>query len=588
MNFKINETQQKLRGGYYTPPKLALALARWALNGSSEVRLLEPSCGDGAFLEAVQTASINSLPRNIDVHIDAVELNGKEILKAQNRLSGNGISKRREGFHNLDFFKWISLPTNRKREWDVIIGNPPYIRYQYFDLDQRILAQRIFENAGLPFTQRTNAWVPFVISSIQHLAPGGRMAFVLPAEIMHIMHASGLRSLLEQEMSEITIWNLKDMVFNEVLQGVVLLTTVRKNRPFQPLRSRIATSGLFDSFTDEKPAEITICEVQNSEHLPDLLVPTMVPTVHTDGEWMFGLLTPAERCITEKVTALDEVQRFTHYASVDIGIVTGANDFFVVDEQTRDAYGLGEISYPMLAKSDLIKGITYKSKDHKQNVLRGRKVFFLRFPESAPSKLPSLMKKYIAIGESQNLHERYKCRIRSPWYCVPYVWTSEMALLKRCHLFPKLVVNEMGAYSTDTAYRIRLNEEFVDKKDALAFSFLNSFTLLHAEILGRHYGGGVLELVPSEIERLPIPLYEPTSTEFETLDRMVRSSVGQSDILDYVDDLVLYKFLHLSRPDIKLLRKAHLRLQNRRLRTIQEPLFKPKLEIGLIPHRVAA
>ncbi len=588
MNFKINESLQKLRGGYYTPPKLALALTQWALNGSSDIRLLEPSCGDGVFLDVLRSTASAKKSQSIIIHADAVELNAEEIAKAENRLSVGRVPNLSVEFHNLDFFEWISLPENRKREWDVIVGNPPYIRYQYFDLDQRILAQRIFENAGLTFTQRTNAWVPFVISAIQHLAPGGRMAFVLPAEIMHIMHASGLRSLLEQEMSEITIWNLKDMVFSEVLQGVVLLTTVRKDRPFQPLRSRTASSGLFDPSTNEKPAEITICEVQNSEHLPDLLVPTMVPTVHTDGEWMFGLLTPAERCITEKVTGLDEVQRFTHYASVDIGIVTGANDFFVVDEQTRDAYGLSEISYPMLAKSDLIKGITYKSKDHKQNVLRGRKVFFLRFPESAPSKLPSLMKKYIAIGESQNLHERYKCRIRSPWYCVPYVWTSEMALLKRCHLFPKLVVNEMGAYSTDTAYRIRLNEEFADKKDGLAFSFLNSFTLLHAEILGRHYGGGVLELVPSEIERLPIPLYEPTKTEFETLDQMIRSSMTQSDILDYVDDLVLHKFLCLSRNDIKLLRKAHLRLQNRRLRTIQEPLFEPKLEMGLIPRLVAA
>jgi adenine-specific DNA-methyltransferase len=163
-----------------------------------------------------------------------------------------------------------------------------------------------------------------------------------------------------------------------------------------------------------------------------------------------------------------------------------------------------------------------------------------------------------------------------------------MALLKRCHLFPKLVVNEMGAYSTDTAYRIRLNEEFIDKKEGLAFSFLNSFTLLHAEILGRHYGGGVLELVPSEIERLPIPLYNPSIAEFETLDQMVRSSASQSDILDYVDNLVLHKFLGLSRPDIKLLRKAHLRLQNRRLRIIQEPLFEPKLDVSLIRHRVAA
>jgi adenine-specific DNA methylase len=586
MNFKINETLQKLRGGYYTPEKLALALTRWALEGSSDVRLLEPSCGDGVFLGAAQTLA--GIAPELIVHADAVELNVEEIAKAENRMIRRNTSNLELSFHNKDFFEWICRPENRKREWDAIVGNPPYIRYQYFDHSQRLIAQGIFESAGLTFTQRTNAWVPFVISSVQHLAPRGRMALVLPAEIMHIMHASGLRILLEQEMSEITIWNLKDMVFTEALQGVVLLTTVRKNRPFEPLRTRNAESKLFDVVSNEEPAHLTLCEVADSEKIPDMLISKNVAAAHTDGEWMFGLLTPQERSLVASISRVDAVQRFTHYASVDIGVVTGANDFFVVDEKTRDAFGLQEISYPMLAKSDLIRGITYTAEDHTHNTKIGRKVFFLQFPALPTSKLPPLMRKYIALGEAQKLHERYKCRIRTPWYCVPYVWTSEMALLKRCHLYPRLVSNQFGAYSTDTAYRIRVNESFRDKKDGLSFSFLNSFTLLHAEILGRHYGGGVLEMVPSEIERLPIPLYNPSPSEFAFLDRMVRSSASQAEILDYVDDLVLRGHLGLTMNEVKCLREAHLRLQKRRLRTTQEPLFEPLLVESLIHHRIAA
>src|SRR5205807_10653482 len=52
MNFKINETAQKLRGGYYTPLDLATYIARWTTEKLPK-DVLEPSCGDGVFIEAL-------------------------------------------------------------------------------------------------------------------------------------------------------------------------------------------------------------------------------------------------------------------------------------------------------------------------------------------------------------------------------------------------------------------------------------------------------------------------------------------------------------------------------------------------------
>ncbi|GAB0062040.1 hypothetical protein IBA8401_30690 [Pseudomonas syringae] len=50
MNFMINESAQKLRGGYYTPLDIASFLSKWVLsNGNSHI--LEPSCGDGIFFD---------------------------------------------------------------------------------------------------------------------------------------------------------------------------------------------------------------------------------------------------------------------------------------------------------------------------------------------------------------------------------------------------------------------------------------------------------------------------------------------------------------------------------------------------------
>jgi adenine-specific DNA-methyltransferase len=94
-------------------------------------------------------------------------------------------------------------------------------------------------------------------------------------------------------------------------------------------------------------------------------------------------------------------------------------------------------------------------------------------------------------------------------------------MLKRCHHYPRLVLNQAEALTTDTAYRI-VPKDITGSK--LVGCFVNSLTALTAELEGRHYGGGVLELVPSEIERLLIPL--PSSVHkslVRNLDEQVRS-----------------------------------------------------------------
>src|SRR6185503_9450157 len=109
------------------------------------------------------------------------------------------------------------------------------------------------------------------------------------------------------------------------------------------------------------------------------------------------------------------------------------------------------------------------------------------------------------LGEEQGLPKRYKCSVREPWYRVPSVYASPVAMLKRAHHFPRLVLNRAKTYTTDTAYRI------IPKRvtaTSLVYSFLNSLTCLCAELEVRHYGGGVLELVPSEIERFILPIFD--------------------------------------------------------------------------------
>lgn len=559
-----------MRGGYYTPLPIAELLSRWALsNGATTI--LEPSCGDGIFLQAIYKQML-AAAQPLALSIEAVEIVAEEAAKAEifsAKLREIGV---RVQIITHDIFTWLGNG-NAGKQWNAIIGNPPYIRYQYFEKNQRELAEMLFKKANVPFSRRTNAWVPLVIASIMHLAPGGRLAMVVPAELLHIHHASGLRQLLEQEMETVTLINIREMVFPDVLQGIVLMFGVKKhNRGFMPL-SRISTNqpSLLSELPGE-PAQIQILELDTIDDLRELDLNEMERTAQqrindTDGEWMLGLLVDEEATLMRELKARRGVLPFASIASVDIGIVTGANNFFVVDEATLKRFELETIATPMLAKSDLIRGIVYTLQDHEANVQAGKQVFLLSFPEEALSDLPSAMAEYIRLGEAQKLHERYKCRIRDPWYVVPYVWASEISLLKRCHLFPRLVVNELRAHSTDTAYRIRLEPTYEGRAKDLTFSFLNSLTFLCAELGGRHYGGGVLELVPSEIEKLLIPLRSIEENTFVQVDSMIRNHATLDEILDFTDPIILGEGSGLTQPEICTIRRAHRRLLKRRLRS---------------------
>jgi adenine-specific DNA methylase len=570
INFKALESDQKLRGGYYTPLPVAEFLSDWAITPTTRA-VLEPSCGDGRFLEAL--SNVFSRNRKIEhtVSVEAVELLEDQAELANQKAQGLSSEILEARVYCDDFFSWI-LNVPMEKTWDAIVGNPPYIRYQYFDKKQRYLAEEIFRRANVKFTLLTNAWVPFVVGSIMHLAPDGRIAMVIPPEISYIIHAHGLRQLLEQELGYMRLVHLRDIVFDGTLQGTVLFLGIKRSgRPFWPLESQSTTEcGLFCEPPNGKAVDFAVCDIDSIDDLNAIGSKELAARYSTgpsfSGQWMLAILDDQERSLLSHISTADTVRCFSELADITVGIVTGANKYFCVDKPTVERYRLSGIARPMLARSDLIRGITYTADDHERNASRGRSVFFLEFPPLSKNQMPKQMQDYVDLGESQELHTRYKCRIREPWYCVPYVWVSEVAMLKRCHHYPRLVLNTLGAYSTDTAYRITLKDQYARRAKDLAFCFINSYTLLLAELGGRHYAGGVLELVPSEIRQLRVPVVPVAEGDFQTLDRLIRDERDIDEILDFTDRMILTKGLKLPCEKVERLRRCYKRVRRRRQR----------------------
>ncbi|HKS26349.1 MAG TPA: N-6 DNA methylase [Pyrinomonadaceae bacterium] len=548
MNFIEMESAQKLRGGYYTSGDLAAFMVHWAKEINPK-RILEPSCGDGAFFDALAQAA--------DLQESAVvgfELDAEEAAKARMRVCDVGLNNIQ--IHSEDFLQWAlhRLDADDAR-FDAVVGNPPFVRYQYLPKLFQVRAESIFRQLGLSFTKHTNAWVPFILASMALLRPGGRLAMIVPSEIIHVTHAQSLRSYLGRECSRAVIIDPEEIWFSNTLQGAVILLAEKRK------------SGM------EKPQGLGIYPVKGREFLrlrPSTVfnAPQAINGETVQGKWTRALLDIETRSLFDELASHVDVHRFKDIAKVDVGIVTGANKYFLVSDDVVKSYRLDKWACPMFGRSEHCPGVIYDEQQHRANADKGLPTNFIWFGKSAEEIDPAA-KAYIKLGEEQNLHTRYKCRVRSPWYIVPSVYPTEIGMLKRAHETPRLILNRIGAYTTDTAYRIRTHNVIGEK---LVGSFINPLTALSAELEGRHYGGGVLELIPSEIERLTIPLPADVNVDISALDKAIRSQPIQQVLFD--QGKVVLGALGLSRAGQERILEGWRKLRDRRHRTSSEPVVE--------------
>jgi len=540
MNFIQNETKQKLRGGYYTPLDLATYISRWTTEKNPRT-VLEPSCGDGIFVDALAKVNLEH-----EITFTGFELFEEEAVKAKQRcLAAPKIASNIQCEDFLDFA--IERLLAGRADFDCVVGNPPFVRYQYLPGESQSKAEAIFEILRLPFTKHTNAWVPFVLASIAMLRPQGRLGMILPSEIVHVMHAQPLRTYLGQACKRLLIIDPEEIWFDGTLQGAVILFAEKKDRTSDHSDGVGIAKVTGRSFLSEDPARLF-----NDTAL--------INGKTVEGKWTRALLTSEERNLFDALSDHDQVYRFSDIAKVDVGIVTGANKFFLVADDIVCRYNLSKFAHPMFGRSEHCPGVIYDKRQHAENAKVGNPTNFVWLTDRK-SEFPKRVLEYIELGEKEKLHTRYKCRVRKPWYTVPSVYATDVCMLKRAHDTPRLILNKLSAYTTDTAYRISTKAVPPEK---LVYCFLNALTALSVELEGRHYGGGVLELVPSEIEKLLVPVPNRSRPRVLELDKLVRERPAHV-VLEQQSRQILGELgVRLAAQETLL--SAWMRLKNRRQR----------------------
>lgn len=555
---KPEPTNQKLRGGYYTPKLIADFLARWAVQ-TKDVQILEPSCGDGVFLQSSieRLASMGSDLSNVSNQILGIEIDPEEATKALESIKAYGVPESSNPLHVGDFFSYCkdhlleeylldSAPRKRKT-FDVVIGNPPFIRYQHFPEEYRKNAFDIMKRAGLQPNRLTNMWVPFVIASALLVKENGRFAMVLPAELFQVKYAAETREFLSNFFSKITIITFQKLAFKGVQQEIILFLGERNGAKNSGIRIIELNSSL----------DLAKYSSSDCNHTK------FKPNNHSEEKWTKYYLDAEELLLLESLKNHPKLTVSGEVIDVDVGVVTGENSYFVLRKEAIDGEGIHNFTQRIVSRSAHLDGIVFSESDYIANVKENRPAFLLKSKNLPTENLPEPLKKYVTMGERIGVNKGYKCRIRKTWHVVPSVWIPDAFMLRQVHGYPKLILNEASATCTDTVHRVRFKEG-VDGR-AVSAAFLNSLSLAFAEITGRSYGGGVLTFEPSEAERIPIPLKGAEELDFEQIDDLIRKN-NIDAVLNITDKKLLHQHLGLSVQQIDLLRNIWEKLRDRRIK----------------------
>lgn len=456
------QNHRKRLGQFFTPPEVAQTLVRWLHLAPSET-LLDPSCGDGQFLRCHK--------RSVGIEIDPAN------AAIARQCAPSAL------VHGGDFFTWAGAT---KERFKAIAGNPPFIRYQTFTGETRERALAAARVQGADFSALTSSWAPFLIVASGLLHSGGRMAFVIPAEIGHATYARPLLRALCQAFGRVHVIAYRGKIFPQLSEDCWLLYCS-------------------DYGSSTRDVALTTLD----RFAPSVTVPAPTQMVHLD-EWeelgarLRPFLLPSDALSLYRVlTSSPDVKRLGEFASASVGYVTGGNDFFHLRPS--------EVERLKMPRS-LFKVAVRKSEQLPDEVV-DRAVVDRWLREDQPvllldlnstQDLPHSVTDYLNGETGRVVRTGYKCRNRSPWYVVPDVHAPDAFLSVMSGTKPSLVRNAADCVCTNTLHAVRFKKKVDPGK--VQEGWKSPLSQLGAEIEGHPLGGGMLKLEPREAARVPIPL----------------------------------------------------------------------------------
>lgn len=543
---------RKERGAFFTPPEIADYLADWAVGDDPNARILDPTCGEAVFLMSAgrRLRALGVDTDQLDERLFGVDLHKTSLDWATRVLEEEGLEA-----HLLasDFFE-VATPDQLGAplpEMDAVIGNPPFVRYQRHIGEARAKSRQAALRQNVRLSGLASSWAALLVHACGFLKQDGRLAMVLPAELLTVGYAEPIRAWLRQRFEQVHLVTFEQLQFQDATEKVVLV--LAKGSGGCDAFSLYCLEGAGELAAIRPMTNLSVAPAENGKWT-DLLLPNRQRRLF-------------KTAISESFTSL------SIYGKPELGTVTGANHYFVMSEQTRAEYKLIEDKHviPVCPPGTKhLRGLAFSRERWTELRDAGERVWLLH-PQ--PGDRSKALTNYLAHGKAQAVEKAYKCTVRTPWWRPPVVAPPDLFFTYMSHRYPRLIANTAETTFVNSMHGVRLGSGVpAATKQALPLLCLNSVTLLGAEIFGRSYGGGILKMEPSEAATLPVPkkddlkkAWAQLATSAEDLDQLLVDGEWEQ-VVTRVDEVLLRQVLAFDADEVSQLRQASEALRAHRMR----------------------
>lgn len=477
-NEKTQSERNRL-GQFSTPSTLAHEILRYGASIFPEykkVRFFDPAFGTGAFYSALRRV----FPKRRIAHAVGIEIDAHYARPAIELWQQSGLELKIADF----------VSQKAKEKFNLIVCNPPYVRHHHLQNGEKQRLRLITQQAsGIWLSGLAGLYCHFVGLCHEWMEPNAIAGWLLPSQFMDVNYG---RSLKEYLLHRVTLLHIHRFDPNDVqFDDALVSSTVvwfENSTPPKHHRVKFTFGG-----TLLKP------KIRRMVSAKELL---------SEAKWTrFPVNDVRVRSNQRTLSELFQIKR---------GLATGDNTYFILPESEIEKRGL-----PMEVFTPILPSPRYLLQDEITARPDGtpeieRRLFLLdtRLSEDDIQRRWPKLYKYLEEGKRRELHSRYLCSHRSPWYAqenrpAPPIICTYLGRSDKNNGRPfRFILNHSNATVANVylaMYPTPLLQQFLENDPQVLERMWLTLNALPAEQLlgeGRLYGGGLHKLEPKELAQV--------------------------------------------------------------------------------------
>lgn len=546
-------SEKKQYGVFYTPKRVADILCKWAIRSKTD-KVLEPSFGGCDFLESSRARFIEL---GLQKAVAERRIYGSDIDPSAFNTLSTFLANPNGHFRQKDFLSLSikSFPIE-KAGFNVVVGNPPYVSHHNMSDEQKKAAVKALSDNALELGGRASLWAYFVLHSLSLLKTGSRMAWILPSSFIYSEYARQVREVLSTRFERCLLINLHERLF--ISDGTEEISVIT------------LCEGLVDSNVHPN---MQIISAANTSEMEKVIQRWDNNKSKVKSKILGGsrLSNSETRRLFEQLSNDNSTKQLGELYDIQIGIVSGANSFFILNSENWKKNNLREeIASYVLTKFRFAKGLTLEQADIETIHQIGEDCLLV--DTTKVDNIDGTLQKYLEsfpkdkIENTTTFTRRKRSGVwhrfndnRIPDAFFPYMQNKGTWI----------VINKAHINTTNSIHRLYRRDNISEKDIKLsAISILSTFSQLSAEIEGRTYGAGVLKHEPSEAAKIKILMPEIEAKKIDDtlkkIDKFLRQGLHQQ-ARKLADDFLLDQYSGDTKYSYSFLEKELSTLQSRRM-----------------------